>query len=212
MDDNRRAILDVPLTDIGEPYPLREGVDPGYVARLGEAIEDWPPLTLRAGDLKIIDGHLRVLAARQLPAAARPATLRAVVLDIDDADAALERVVRNSCHGLPLTRAERLQAASRLIVNTDFSDRLIARQCGLSHQTVGRVRRRIVEAAGGPSDQPEKRRGRDGKLYTAGATGAGATGSKSFRDDVLELSNGLMRIFTLLRVWLKRILGRSSAR
>lgn len=159
----------VPIDRVGTPFPLRDRVDHVHVARLVEAFDSLPPIVLRAADLRIIDGHLRWLAARFVACelGAAPPVVTAVLLDIDEVEARRERLRRNAHHGLPLTSAERRAAALRLLAETDWSDRLIAERCGTSHQTVGRLRRAMQEASGGPTDHQASRTGRDGKTYPA---------------------------------------------
>ena len=51
---------------------------------------------------------------------------------------------RNRDHGLPLTRADRKEAALYLARTTQWSDRRIAVEVGLDHKTIGKLRRQGV--------------------------------------------------------------------
>jgi hypothetical protein len=71
-------------------------------------------------------------------------------------------VKANVAHGLPLTLADRKAAAARITLShPQWSDRAIAEVTGLTHKTVGRIRRR----SGGPIPQPHLRVGRDGNVH-----------------------------------------------
>jgi hypothetical protein len=86
--------------------------------------------------------------------------------DGNEQDAFLLALATNVTHGLPLSLADRKAAAARVIrYRPDWSDRAIAEVAGLSHKTVGVIRRRLA----GEIPQTDKRIGRDGHLRPAGA-------------------------------------------
>ena len=83
------------------------------MAVLSEVLDDTPPvLVLVDGeDLRLLDGFMRVDAARSLGRAALP-----VEWVRGDEATAVERAVRaNASHGLPLSRAQRREAGLRLL-------------------------------------------------------------------------------------------------
>jgi ParB-like chromosome segregation protein Spo0J len=127
-------------------------LDEGHVASLTEMEGRWPPLLVWAEQPDVvIDGAHRLAAARRLGLATVMVTLFHGSAD----EAFIEAVRRNGKHGLPLTRAERVRAAERILRrNPDWSDRRIAELCALSPHTVAPLRTRRAGI----------RLGRDGKL------------------------------------------------
>ncbi|KZM69858.1 hypothetical protein AWN90_04415 [Nocardia terpenica] len=105
----------------------------------------------------MIDGAHRLQAARAM----KKRTIEVKFFDGTEADAFVLAVQANVAHGLPLSLAERKAAARRLIAShPGWSDRLIADAAGLSHKTVGALRRR----SGGEVPHLNGRVGRDGRL------------------------------------------------
>jgi hypothetical protein len=169
------AMIDDVLGDVGSPDPnptvrvpvahLRRGVSPrlggidaAHLEALVELDGGWPPL-LVTPSLRILDGHYRHLAARRIGLREVDCT----IFEGDETEGYVESVRRNSAHGLPLTLAERRAAATRVLLSEPaWSDRRIGEICGLAHETVGRVRRRL--SADGTISLHEKRVGRDGAL------------------------------------------------
>lgn len=107
--------------------------------------------------MRVIDGMHRVIAA----------TLRGrdeievQFLDCDDDEAFILAVESNVAHGLPLTLADRVAAAERIIASRpEWSDRAVASVTGLAHKTVGSIRRRLS----GEIPQSNARRGLDGRV------------------------------------------------
>ncbi|MEU9558240.1 hypothetical protein [Streptomyces fumanus] len=87
-------------------------------------------------------------------------TIEAVFCDCDEAEAFVLAVKANVAHGLPLPRSDRNAAAERIInSHPEWSDRAIASVTGLSHKTVGAIRRR----ASGEIPHSPTRLGRDGR-------------------------------------------------
>jgi ParB-like chromosome segregation protein Spo0J len=121
---------------------------------------NWPPLVVRRGDNTIVDGNYRYLAARELG----HTHVSCICFDGGDEDVFLEALQRNRSHGLPLSLAEREEAASQLLgFHPEWSDRRLAEACGLAPGTVGRLRKMAA-----PLTEPVSIRvGRDGKRRSA---------------------------------------------
>ncbi|MDG6102976.1 ParB/RepB/Spo0J family partition protein [Dactylosporangium aurantiacum] len=119
--------------------PRLRGVDEAHVQALAESPRRLPPILVEAATMRIIDGTHRVRAARLRGLAHIDAHLVEV-----PPDAAFVLAVRaNVAHGLPLSPAERREAAARIIdSHPDWSDRTIAELSGLAARTVTAVRRR----------------------------------------------------------------------
>ncbi|MFK0288024.1 hypothetical protein ACIQVL_47220 [Streptomyces sp. NPDC090499] len=107
--------------------------------------------------MRVIDGMHRMHAA-----ALRGENDIAVrFLDGSTSDVFVVAVQMNTKHGLPLTRAERNSAATRIIQShPNWSDRMIAAFAGLSPKTVGAIRRRL----GDHLPQSSVRIGHDGRV------------------------------------------------
>jgi hypothetical protein len=137
--------------------PRTSGEDQAHVRTLAETEEELPPILVQRSTMRVIDGAHRVAAARQRGAN----TIRARFFDGDDAAAFLLAVKSNVLQGLPLTLAERKQAAKRIVCShPQWSDRAIAAVVGLDHKTVGSIRRCLI----GEIPQSVKRIGRDGRV------------------------------------------------
>jgi ParB-like chromosome segregation protein Spo0J len=107
--------------------------------------------------MRIIDGTHRVAAARLRG----ETTVLARLYDGSERDAFALAVRSNIEHGLPLTRADRLAAASEILrSHANWSDRVVAAAAGLSATTVAGIRR----ALGPDAVAQEKRTGADGRL------------------------------------------------
>jgi uncharacterized protein YerC len=97
-----------------------------------------PPITIHRQTMTVIDGLHRARAAR----IRGERTIRAQFFSGTDEAAFLLAVEANKAHGLPLSLAERKEAAARLIMMfPERSDRSIAGSTGLSDKTVAKVRR-----------------------------------------------------------------------
>jgi hypothetical protein len=157
--------IDIPLVDLRPgPSPRTQPLCSAHVALLVELGGNWPPVVVRRGDFRIVDGHHRVEAARRLGLA----TISGYFFEGSDDDAYLDAVRLNIRHGLVLTMAERREAA-RLILSRhpDWADRRVSAICGLSRSTVGEVRRTSpLETQDRPNVKDgrlDKRVGRDGR-------------------------------------------------
>ncbi|MEU5761273.1 hypothetical protein [Nocardia sp. NPDC047648] len=112
--------------------------------------------------MRVIDGEHRLLAA----IARGHSTIAVRFFDGSAADAFALAVHANVVHGLALLTEERKAAALRLLdSHPHYSDRMIARISGLSHKTVGALRRRAT------GDRPHlhgRRVGIDGRVRRPG--------------------------------------------
>jgi hypothetical protein len=135
--------------------PRQTGVNKQHAGLLAEMDGPLPPILVTRKDYRVIDGMHRVHAAmlRGVP------KIEARLIDCDPEELYLLSVVSNIKHGLPLSLADRKRAALRVIQTWgEWSDRAIAVRVGLSHKTVGALRRKIGEDA-----KAVTRIGRDGR-------------------------------------------------
>lgn len=148
------AIAD--LVDADSPRVARE--DDGHITALAETDAELPPILVHLETMRVIDGMHRLRAA-QLRG---EHTINARFFTGDAEDAFVLAVAANIAHGLPLSLAERKVAAHRIVTShPSWSDRRVAGVTGLSHKTVGALRRRSP----GDFPQPTARIGRDGRLH-----------------------------------------------
>lgn len=118
--------------------PRLEGLDDEHVRRLAETEEPLPPIVVHRAMMQVVDGRHRLRAAR-LRGAVR---ISASFLDCAADDVFVEAVRANAAHGLPLSLPDRKAAAARIVrSHPRWSDRTIASVTGLSHKTVGKIRR-----------------------------------------------------------------------
>lgn len=136
--------------------PRLSGADTEHVRLLAESDAELPPILVNRRTMHVIDGMHRVQAA-DLRGQGK---IEAIFCECDDEEAFVLAVKANVSHGLPLPRADRNAAAKRIInSHPEWSDRAIASVTGLSHKTVGAIRRR----ASGEIPQSSTRLGRDGR-------------------------------------------------
>ncbi|WP_435178425.1 ParB N-terminal domain-containing protein [Actinacidiphila sp. bgisy145] len=150
----------LPVRALSPELRLRQGgVDPAHVQLLADAADhaELPPILVRRNGWGVIDGLHRLEAAKLRG----DRSISACFVECTDAEALVLAMRANSAHGLPLSRADRMAGAARVLAaHPDWSDRAIARLTGLSGKTVAALRGRTAGAAppGG------KRLGRDGRL------------------------------------------------
>ncbi|WP_407564739.1 ParB/RepB/Spo0J family partition protein [Streptomyces sp. 184] len=150
---------DIPVHALSPGLRLRQaGTDAAHVQLLAEATgrAGLPPLLVQQDGCRVIDGLHRLEAARLRG----DASVRVRFLDCTDSEALVLAMKANSAHGLPLSKADRLGGARRVLAaHPDWSDRAIAGISGLSAKTIAALRLRTAGAAapGG------KRLGRDGR-------------------------------------------------
>ncbi|MEV0296097.1 ParB/RepB/Spo0J family partition protein [Nocardia sp. NPDC050710] len=179
----RLPIESLPVSQLRPADTPRLGdKDQAYVAAIAESEGELPPILVHRPTMRVIDGMYRVQAAIRRG----EEILAARLYDGDHDDLFALSVRANVGHGMPLTLKERKAAAERLLEkHPRWSDRLIARASGLSHNTVGTIRRRAT----GKDGQLYERLGRDGKVRPAStATGRRLAAEAIRRDPDASLS------------------------
>ncbi|MET9410902.1 ParB N-terminal domain-containing protein [Streptomyces sp. NPDC002935] len=150
---------DVPLTALSPGVSLRQsGTDAAHIQLLVDAAgsAQLPPVLVQVDGCRIIDGLHRLEAARLRG----DDTIRARFVDCSNSEALVIAMKANGAHGLPLSKADRVSGAQRVLSShPDWSDRAIAGITGLSAKTVASLRER---SAGGPP-LDGKRIGQDGR-------------------------------------------------
>lgn len=158
MEIDDLPVIRVRITAIaGEDSPRRSGEDLDHARMLAGSYEFLPPILLHRPTMRVIDGNHRLRAARLCGLQ----EIEARAFDGSAADAFVLAVRANVRHGLPLCLADRKAAAERILrLYPAWSDRAIARVCGLSASTVG-VSRRCLNVQNG---QLDSKVGRDGRF------------------------------------------------
>jgi ParB-like chromosome segregation protein Spo0J len=157
----RLPVIAIPLNMLGPGFFLRQsGTDAAHVQLLADAASagELPAILVQKSSMRVIDGMHRIEAARLR--GERSISARAV--DCSDEEAFILAVKTNSLHGLPLSRADRISGAKRILTwHRDWSDRAVAAATGLSAKTIAGLRHRS------PDDGRDisKRLGRDGKRH-----------------------------------------------
>ncbi|MEU0403972.1 ParB N-terminal domain-containing protein [Streptomyces sp. NPDC006197] len=150
---------DVPISALSAGVPLRQGgTDAAHIQLLVDAASttELPPILVKMDGYRIIDGLHRLEAARLRG----DTTIKARFLDCSNSEALVIAMKANGSHGLPLSKADRMAGAQRVLSShPDWSDRAIAGITGLSAKTISSLRDRTEEAT--PLDG--KRIGRDGR-------------------------------------------------
>lgn len=136
--------------------PRLDGENPDHIRLLAEAAGPLPPILAHRSTMRVIDGMHRLRAAMLRG----DAEIAVVFFDGTDVEAFTLGVRENVTHGLPLSRADREAAASRIIAaHSEWSNRALAAATGLSATTVAAIRMRSTDQDG----QSNKRVGRDGR-------------------------------------------------
>jgi ParB-like chromosome segregation protein Spo0J len=139
--------------------PRQAGEEIAHVQMLARLDVRLPPILVHRQSRRVIDGMHRLLAARLRG----DELIEAIWFDGSDQEAFVLAVKANTTHGLPLSLADRSQAAERIITaHPAWSDRSIASAVGLGARTVGNIRRRMQG-----EDEVEvvsARTGRDGRV------------------------------------------------
>jgi hypothetical protein len=122
--------------------PRLAGESAEHAQLLAQSDETLPPIIVHRDSMRVIDGMHRLKAAELRNQ--REIDVR--FFDGDEDEVFVLAVRANTKHGLPLTRADRTAAATRIIrSHPQWSDRMIAGITGLSPKTVGGTRRRLTE-------------------------------------------------------------------
>lgn len=160
QEANQICTVEVPIDSLvlaGSPRLI--GEDVAHIRALAETGETLPPILVHRPTMRVIDGAHRVGAAR-LRGDER---ISARFFHGTEAEAFIMSVQMNITHGLPLSLADRKAAAARIIRECpEWSDRAIGVTTGLSHKTVGALRRST-----GVDTQANIRLGRDGRLHSS---------------------------------------------
>jgi ParB-like chromosome segregation protein Spo0J len=127
-----------------------------HAQRLAESESDLPPILVHGPTMRIIDGTHRVKAM----AYRGRDEIEAEFYGGSPEDAFVLSVHANMQHGLPLSRADRRAAATRILnTHADWSDRSIAQLTGLSAKTIADLRCATAE-----NKQLHTRIGHDGRV------------------------------------------------
>jgi ParB-like chromosome segregation protein Spo0J len=136
--------------------PRLKGEDKAHVFRLAETETPLPPILVEKRTMRVIDGMHRLMAASMQGRE----TIDVIFFDGSEADIFLRAVQENIAHGLPLSRADRVAAAERIVAShPQMSDRTIGHSVGLSAKSVAGIRKRSI----GDLSQPSARIGKDGR-------------------------------------------------
>jgi hypothetical protein len=163
----RSPEANVPVNALVAGFHLRQiGTDATHVRLLADAA--WsvrlPPILVQRQGSRVIDGLHRLEAAK----IRGDKTIKARVIDCSDAEALILAVKSNTLHGLPLSRADRISSAKRILTtHPDWSDRALAAVTGLSAKAIASIRN--SSANGVQFDG--KRLGRDGKRHPVASVG-----------------------------------------
>lgn len=144
-----------------------------HVELLARIDSPWPPIAVQRSTMRVIDGMHRVRAA----ASRGQRSIMAVLHDVDDDAAFVLAVELNIRHGLPLSTADRVAAAGRILgSHPQWSDRRVAEVAGLSASTVAAVRARSTDRIG----RSNSRIGRDGKVRALNSSAGRIVASELF--------------------------------
>lgn len=125
--------------------PRVAGEDSDHVKTLAESEGVFPPITVHHETMQVIDGMHRLRAAELRG----QADIAVRFFHGERQDAFVLSVAANTTHGLPLSQADRLAAASRILdFHPEWSDRAIASVSGLSAKKVAEIRRNHAELGG----------------------------------------------------------------
>ncbi|MEU6918491.1 ParB N-terminal domain-containing protein [Streptomyces olindensis] len=165
-DQDGRRTRSVPIGSLViSDSPRIAGENAQHIRVLAESDLAWPPIIVHRSTMRVVDGVHRVRAA-VLRGEER---IEAEFVDGTVEDAFVLAVRLNTRHGMPLSRADRTAAATRLVQSRpEWSNRRIAELVGISPTTVAGLRERST----GRSGQLNARAGRDGRVRPLGADAA----------------------------------------
>jgi ParB-like chromosome segregation protein Spo0J len=156
--------------------PRLSGENEEHVQALTNAEVKLPPITVHRSSMRVLDGMHRLRAAERRG----QKEIEVQFFNGNEADAFVIAVRSNIAHGLPLSRADRKLAATRIITShPHWSDRLIASVTGLAPGTIAAIRRKPdaeVPSAG-------IRIGRDGRTRPINSAERRGIASKLLIDD-----------------------------
>jgi hypothetical protein len=151
--------VNLPIGSLVPGFHLRhEGTDAAHVRLLADAAGSvkLPAILVQKRGSRIIDGMHRVEVAKLR----EEWSISARVVDCTDSEALVLAVRSNTLHGLPLSRADRISSAKRILAaHVDWSDRAVAGITGLSAKAIASLRNSSTVYA----QFDGKRLGRDGK-------------------------------------------------
>jgi len=148
------------------------------VQRLAETETQLPPIVVHRSTMNVVDGVHRVRAA----ALKGEACIRARFFEGSEEEAFLFAVSVNTAHGLPLTMADRVAAARRILAShPSWSDRAVAAVAGLSTSKVAKVRNETESPSAGES--VTARVGRDGRSRPLDPASGRRYAGELFRSD-----------------------------
>lgn len=150
-------MTEVPVRALStEGSPRAGGTDPEHVRTLAAA-GVLPPIIVHRPTMRVVDGLHRLEAARLRG----QESIDARYVEGDEADAFVLAVRANTGHGLPLSPADRRNAAARILrTHPRWSTRMVAAAAGVPLGTAAEIRRRTL----GEPGEEETRIGRDGRL------------------------------------------------
>lgn len=152
-------IKNVPLSSLVLGFYLRQGGTNAVHVQLLAGVastSELPPILVQERTWRVIDGMHRLEAAKLRG----DSSISAHLLNCTDDEALVLAIKSNTLHGLPLSKADRICGAKRVLAaHPDWSDRTIAGIAGLSAKTIASLRNRST----GEAQFNGKRLGRDGK-------------------------------------------------
>jgi ParB-like nuclease family protein len=147
---------EVPVSGLSSGVYLRQGGTNAAHVQLLLDVADLPPILVQEDGWRVIDGAHRLAAAKLRG----DGVIAARFLDCTDSEALVLGMKANASHGLPLSKADRVSGAKRVVTDhPDWSDRAIADITGLSAKTIASLRTRSADGA----QIDGKRLGRDGR-------------------------------------------------
>ncbi len=163
----RRHLSPVEVVPVSLLLPAdspRARENPEHVRALAASDAMFPPVIVHRATMRVIDGTHRVRATvlrgrKQVPVRFFRGTAQ---------DAFILAVEVNARHGLPLTSADRITAAERIVrSHPEWPDRAVASTTGLSVATVCAIRRQVASPGAPHGPQHESRRPAPARLDCA---------------------------------------------
>ncbi|MBV9765982.1 MAG: ParB N-terminal domain-containing protein [Acidobacteriaceae bacterium] len=157
--DHQTHLARVPIASLqAADSPRLSGENLEHARILAESGATLPPIIVHRASLRVIDGMHRLRAAMLR----KQDEIDVLFFEGDDEDAFILAVKANVSHGLPLSRADRSAAATRIIhTHPQWSDRRIAAISGLSPKTIAAIRLRYSSDV---NQQSNIRIGHDGRI------------------------------------------------